>query len=376
MSPEERWPALLLQLRTDDWERAVDLAQALGVSERTVYRDVHALVETGVPVQGVPGKGYRLPEDYFVSPVTLTSDEAVMLVLGSAYAAQNFGGRYHASARSAQQKIQNRLSREERERALTLQGSVHLVPPSAFGNPTEEALLQQVRQALLEERTLRILRSSRAAPREDARTGRSGRDGGANNLDAPQDAPGGEAAAAAGEAAGDEATESPPSALRTDPYGLVRQDDTWYLVGYFHGAARVRHIRLDTVRRIEPTDDHFERPAGYRAEREQAPRPDRTIRVVFAAEVAPSVQVGPSLHVEDRNRLSDGRLVLTLAVYHEQEVMPWLLSWGTHVRVLEPVALRRRLADEASRIAAQYQDPPSLLDAGTSSFEAPDETGL
>ena len=298
-----------------------------------------------------------------------------MLVLGSAYAAQNFGGRYHASARSAQQKIQDRLSREERERALTLQGSVHLVPPSAFGNPTEEALLQQVRQALLEERTLRILRSSRAAPQEDARTGRSGRDGGANNLDAPQDAPGGEAAAA-GEAAGDEATESPPSALRTDPYGLVRQDDTWYLVGYFHGAARVRHIRLDTVRRIEPTDDHFERPAGYRAEREQAPRPDRTIRVVFAAEVAPSVQVGPSLHVEDRNRLSDGRLVLTLAVYHEQEVMPWLLSWGTHVRVLEPVALRRRLADEASRIAAQYQDPPSLLDAGTSSFEAPDETGL
>jgi len=328
MTPEARWPALLLQLRSDGWKRATDLAQLLGVSERTVYRDVHALVEAGVPIQGVPGKGYRVPDDYLLSPVTLSVDEAVMLVLGSAYAAQNFDGRYHASARAAQKKLEDQLSREDRERALTLQGSVHLVPPSAFGNPTEDALLQQIRRALLEERTLRL-------------TGSPSRE--SSSADDRQDA-------------------SPPSA-RANPYGLVRQEGTWYLVGYFHDAGRVRHVRLEDIRRIETTDDSFERPTGYRTETEPAPpRPDRRIRVVFTADAAPSVQTGPSVHVEDSEHLADGRLVLTLAVHDEREVMPWLLSWGTNVRVLEPLPLRRRLAEEAAQIADQYQDPPSLLD--------------
>ena len=329
MTPDARWPALLLQLRSDAWKRAVDLAQTLGVSERTVYRDVHALVEAGVPIEGVPGKGYRLPDDYLLSPVTLSVDEAIVLVLGSAYAAQNFDGRYHASARAAQKKLEERLSPKDRERALTLQGSVHLVPPSAFGNPTEDALLRQIRRALLEERTLRI-------------TGPIGADG-SSRTD------------------GEAADEAAP--VRANPYGLVRQDGTWYLVGYFHAAARVRHVRLDDIRRIETTDETFERPTGYRTDTEPSPpRPDRTIRVIFTAEAAPAVQTGPSIHVEDSEQLSDGRLVLTLAVHHEREVMPWLLSWGTNVRVLEPLALRRRLAEEASRIADQYQDPPSLLD--------------
>ena len=94
MTPSKRWPAILLQLAPDAWTRAVDLARALGVSERTVYRDVQAMVEAGIPLQGVPGKGYRLPEDYLLAPVQLTTDEAIMLVLGGAYAARNVGGRY------------------------------------------------------------------------------------------------------------------------------------------------------------------------------------------------------------------------------------------------------------------------------------------
>jgi len=322
MTPRERWPALLLQLRTDEWNRAIDLAQALGVSERTVYRDVQALMDTGVPIEGVPGKGYRLPEDYLLSPISLTTDEAVMLVLGSAYAAQNFDGRYQATARSARHKLEEELSREDQERAVALQGSVHLVPPSVFGNPTEDVLLRQIRRALLDETTLRLVVGSA---------------NGENEADA--------------------------DALRYNPYGLVRQGGTWYVVGYHHDRGRVRHVRLEAIRQITPTDERFERPSGYQTPPEgPESRPDRQVRVVFEAEIAPSVQVASSLHVDDTDRLADGRLVLTLRVDHELEVMPWLLSWGAHVRVLEPRALRRRLADEAHRVAAQYQDPPSLLD--------------
>lgn len=313
MTPSERWPAILLQLEPDAWKRAVDLAQALGVSERTVYRDVQAMVEAGVPLQGVPGKGYRLPDEYLLEPVRLTTDEAVMLVLGSAYAAQNFDGRYHAAARTAQRKLDGVLPREDRERAFALQGSVHLVPPSAFGNPTEDVLLRRIRQALLEERTIEVTSES-----------------------------------------GD---------CTLDPYGLVRQGASWHIVGYAHDRERVVHTQLRDLTALELTDMTFERPESYQTPPEGPEAvPDRRVRVVFAADVTPSVQVAPSLHVADREYLSDGRLLLTLRVYNELEVLPWLLSWGAHVQVLEPRALRRRLASEARTIANQYEEVPTLID--------------
>ena len=318
MTPSERWPALLLQLDPDTWKRAEDLARTLGVSERTVYRDVQALMEAGVPLQGVPGKGYRVPDDYLLEPVTLTTDEAIMLVLGSAYAAQNFDGRYRAAARSAQRKLDAVLPREARERAFALQGSVHLVPPSAFGTPTEDGRLQRVRQALVEERALEV-------------------------------------------------TLARPSAGETtwalNPYGLVRKGATWYVVGHSADRDRVVHVRLDDLATLTLTDETFDRPDSYRTPPDGPDTvPTQTVRVLFAAEVTPSVQVAPALHVADRSYRSDGRLLLTLKVDHELEVLPWLLSWGHHARVLEPRALRQRLAAEARAIAEQYQEVPTLLD--------------
>ncbi len=318
MTPAERWPAILLQLEPDTWKRAEDLAQALGVSERTVYRDVQAMVEAGVPLQGVPGKGYRVPEDYLLAPVTLTTDEAVMLILGSAYAAQNFDGRYRAAARSGQRKLDAVLPSEARERAFALQGSVHLVPPSAFGTPTEDGHLQRVRQALVEERSITAVVSPPGAP-ETQRT--------------------------------------------MNPYGLLQKGATWYVVGYDHERSRVAHLRLGDVDDITLTDQTFDRPDSYRTPPDGPDtNPTTKVRIIFASEVTPSVQVAPSLHVADREYTSDGRLLLTLEVDHELEVLPWLLSWGRHVRVLEPRALRKRLATEARRVADQYRDMPTLLD--------------
>lgn len=315
MTPSERWPAILLHLAPHDWKRAEDLAQALGVSERTVYRDVQAMVEAGVPLQGVPGKGYRVPEDYLLEPVTLTTDEAVMLVLGSEYAAQNVEGRYQAAAQSAQQKLTGVLSREDRERAYALQGSVSLVPPSAFGPPTDDVLLQRVRQALVEERALEVTLSN---------------DGARTFL----------------------------------PYGLVQQAGTWHVVGQAPDRDRVVHLRLPDIRTVELTETHFDRPASYSTPPNgSSAAPDQTVRVLFDAEVASLVQVSPSIDVAEREQQPDGRLLLTLNVRHEREVLPWLLGWGRHAYVLEPRALRERIAAEARAAADQYQTAPTLLDS-------------
>lgn len=61
---------------------AADLAQELGVSLRTVYRDVDALRKTGAVIDGAAGYGYTLVEDPALPPMMFNIDEMEALVLG------------------------------------------------------------------------------------------------------------------------------------------------------------------------------------------------------------------------------------------------------------------------------------------------------
>ncbi|MEL7090908.1 MAG: YafY family protein [Pseudomonadota bacterium] len=84
MARTDRLFALTRLLRDGALHRAADLARALDVSERTIYRDMDTLQTSGVPVVGTPGEGYRITDDISLPPLTLTPDELEALNLGLA----------------------------------------------------------------------------------------------------------------------------------------------------------------------------------------------------------------------------------------------------------------------------------------------------
>ncbi|MBC8046235.1 MAG: WYL domain-containing protein, partial [Fimbriimonadaceae bacterium] len=57
------------------------IGEKFNISVRTVYRDIKALGESGIPVSFEPAKGYFIVQGYFLSPVSFSSDEANALVL-------------------------------------------------------------------------------------------------------------------------------------------------------------------------------------------------------------------------------------------------------------------------------------------------------
>ncbi len=63
--------------------RASDLAEALEVSERTVYRDIKDLAANGVPIDGEAGVGYILRSGYDLPPLMFNEQEIEALVLGA-----------------------------------------------------------------------------------------------------------------------------------------------------------------------------------------------------------------------------------------------------------------------------------------------------
>src|SRR5579862_9058252 len=64
------------------------LARRLGVSERTIYRDVRDLVAAGTPIDGEAGVGYRLRPGYDLPPLMFDREEIQALVLGARIVAQ------------------------------------------------------------------------------------------------------------------------------------------------------------------------------------------------------------------------------------------------------------------------------------------------
>lgn len=74
-------------LRDGRLHRAADLALRLGVSTRTIWRDMDTLAATGLPVEGARGVGYQLRDPTVLPPMTLSRDEFEALRLGVALAA-------------------------------------------------------------------------------------------------------------------------------------------------------------------------------------------------------------------------------------------------------------------------------------------------
>jgi predicted DNA-binding transcriptional regulator YafY len=75
-----RLTAVLTQLQSKRFITAQTLADRFGVSTRTIYRDIRALEQAGIPILTEEGKGYSLMEGYRLPPVMFTEREALALV--------------------------------------------------------------------------------------------------------------------------------------------------------------------------------------------------------------------------------------------------------------------------------------------------------
>lgn len=97
--------------------QARSLAQTLGVSLRTIYRDVADLQLSGVPIEGEAGVGYVLRKGADIPPLMFSAEELESLVVGTRFVRAFAGERLAEGAQAALLKIEAVLPPELRERA-------------------------------------------------------------------------------------------------------------------------------------------------------------------------------------------------------------------------------------------------------------------
>ncbi len=316
--------AMLLVLQRRSRVTAADLAAEFGVSVRTVYRDVAALMAAGIPVwtETGPHGGIRLVEGWRTRLDGLTGDEAAALFLaGAPDAASDLG--FGAILAAAQTKVVATLPPELRTRAARLRERFHLDAPGWFGQERTPAALATVAEAVWESTRLDIAyhRSDRTVRR------------------------------------------------RLDPLGLVLKAGTWYLVAAHRGRPRTYRVaRIDDAAIVaEPA----ERPRGFDLAvwwAESSAEFDRSLlRYRCRVRLSPRGlrNLPHAVGVESARRAiesaaapdAEGWQVVTLEAEAEDVAAYQLTGLGIDVEVLEPPRLRRTLHDIGRGIAARHAAP-------------------
>ncbi len=317
MNRTDRLLAIVLELQGKGTLRAADLAATFETCQRTIYRDIQALGQAGVPLVSVPGRGYALMQGYFLPPLNFSAEEATTLLLGGTYIERAFDAQYRAAAQSASRKIEGVLPRAAQAQVRDLRQSLAFVGISLPERSDEAAHLQRLRRAIIDRQTVSFTYHARTTT-------------------SPQ---------------------LPPTQRAADPYGLAHISSTWYLIAYCQLRQAQRHFRLDRMGDLTVTAQTFTRPADFVIPSGAVPTADHpfSAQVVFAPAVARWVQEERFPFIAATETRGDGLLV-TLRARHLDEVVQWLLGWGSNVRVLDPPALQRRLVVEAKAISAMYGD--------------------
>jgi predicted DNA-binding transcriptional regulator YafY len=142
-----------------------------------------------------------------------------------------------------------------------------------------------------------------------------------------------------------------------DPYFLRFVGGSLYLIGHCHLRKEVRMFAVERIRALALTDHPYQIPLDFKVDEYVQDalgimRSGRRIEVelLFSKKAAAWVKDKTWHSSQETKLLKDGRLRMTLKVADNEELVGWILSFGSQVKVVRPEALRAKVRDEAKRI--------------------------
>ncbi|MGW4746801.1 helix-turn-helix transcriptional regulator [Streptomyces sp. NPDC004290] len=309
--------SILLLLQTGGRTTAARLAEELGVSVRTVYRDVEALHAAGVPLYGDAGHrgGYQLLPGGRTRLTGLFAPEAEALVLsGMPGAAEGLGlGPHFADARL---KLRAALPAALREHVDRLAARFHIDAPGWYDEGDEVPFLPEVADAVRAGRVLEVRYRRWKEPTDVDR--------------------------------------------RLEPYGLVLKAGRWYLIA----GPDPRTYRVDQILALTVTDDEaaipadFDLAAHWRASRSdfhrRLHRGEAVVRI--SARGAARLTGAAARALADTGVPEpDGWTRAVLPVESPEHAHDTFLGLGAEVEVLAPEDLRDRIASTVRTLARRYE---------------------
>ncbi|WP_293306626.1 helix-turn-helix transcriptional regulator [Pedobacter sp. UBA5917] len=205
-----RLTAILTQLQTKRLLTAPELALKFSVSVRTIYRDIKALEQAGVPVFTEDGKGYRIMEGYKIPPVMFTESQANALILAEQLVLKNKDASFIKDYLEAIDKIKAVLGNKVKDKVNLLAERTRFT--QNFNNERNSNNLSDLQFALTNFYVTRIDYTN-----EGGQT----------------------------------------SSRLIEPFALLSTQENWLLVAWCRLRNEFRYFRLDRIKKLEMLTEKF-----------------------------------------------------------------------------------------------------------------------
>jgi predicted DNA-binding transcriptional regulator YafY len=137
MNRIDRLFGILILLQSRKYVTADRISEQFGISVRTVYRDVKALCEQGIPISFEQPKGYFIVHGYFLPPVSFTSDEANALLIMEHVASRFADNSILTNYTTALNKVKSVLKHGQKEKLEILNNSIKMQLHHSFSSEFE-----------------------------------------------------------------------------------------------------------------------------------------------------------------------------------------------------------------------------------------------
>ncbi len=297
---------LLLQNRPNLSSR--DLAEHFEVSRRTIFRDLRALTESGVPLTYGDAGGYEILDSYQLPPLMLTAREAATLLVGVSFMRLQSDSSLRADADEVGLKIRSVLSSDVKVFIDRMLSHTVLDPywlSAVREQESDEGEWYRIGEAISKQK--RLLLEYHVASRDEM------------------------------------------TRRQVDPLGLVYYTDHWNLVAYDHLRGAIRNFRLDRIRKLVVLNETFEAPRDFDLEQYLLADRGKTdtieFEVAFSAEAYARARRTVPARIQAES-VVDGWHHVTFRFEDVGYVANWLMRFGRHAKALAPEALRTRVSEE------------------------------
>ncbi|MFD1770497.1 helix-turn-helix transcriptional regulator [Sphingobacterium suaedae] len=291
--------AIYFQLQARSVVKAQDLAARFDVSLRTIYRDMRALEQAGIPIYGEAGSGYSLTEGYKLPPTSFTKEE-ILSIAASEKLMQKFVDpdlfRHFCAAIN---KIRAYLRYSDKDNITQLEDNLVMGNSAFMFNENVPDALSILFESLSLKKVAAI--TYRAVHRDE------------------------------------------PNQRLIEPVGIFHEGNYWYFVAYCHLRSDYRHFRIDRIQQIKRTETPFtktHKPLSHYLEKRTS-TPTTRVRIRVEKEFARYLQ-WDRLHYGfiSEERKEDDIYMTFQARNIENEFARWYLMFADHAHIIEPEELK------------------------------------
>jgi len=321
MNRIDRLAAILIQLQSRPLVKAQDIAEKFFISLRTVYRDIKALEEAGVPVIGEAGTGYRLMEGYKLPPVMFNMDEATALLTASKLVQSKTDAGISKHYIAALDKIRAILRHSEKDHIEEIDEHIAVMNhPSIVYQPQAELYLQSILKAIGSSSVIEINYTS---------------------------------------------LEKNESTIRkVEPVGIYYLGSHWYLVAFCQMRKDYRNFRTDKITRLTITGEANSKTHPPLQSFISKMSADKEVTTVVI-DVEPGVIkfLGEQKYYNGfvKEEKAGDYVRMTFLSGSLMGFSRWFMLYGDHAKIVEPPELNDMVAEIAENILKKLEYSQMLL---------------